>query len=477
MDPDESTAERSGPASGAAGGDRTEVGLTFSPDLTASTPAGSAPAGPEPSPRAPHESPDRSPGGTVGSSWGSRVAPSVPGTETPVGWPNVADYWPDAPQRMGPPADVHEDPAAAPTRIAASWQQGPARPAFDEFPGPVPARRERGAALGQPAQRDARAAGAPSAQREPRAAAALAGATGQQPAVRAAVLGRPADLLTSRRGWAAMFGPAADPETPPRGGRVLAGAGLAVLVLLGGGVVAYRKMAGESRLAGPPPVVSVAPPPPSATASGAMGPAVVLPQQSPSKRTAVTSKPAQRPKSGTFFLVDDVSDLTIRTSRLDQGVVKVDGNEARPRTTVDGGDVRLRLDRGGRRADIDVQLDSRVRWAIRLGGGARTMTLDLGAGDVRSVTFDGGAARIDLTLPRLGGTLPIAMNGGVNQWRIETQGRVKVQVVARKGAGKVVLYGRDRGGMRRGEQVSADGGSGIDVDAGAGFGSLTVVGD
>jgi hypothetical protein len=38
----------------------------------------------------------------------------------------------------------------------------------------------------------------------------------------------------------------------------------------------------------------------------------------------------------------------------------------------------------------------------------------------------------------------------------------------------VVLYGDDRGGLRRGERLSANGGSGIDVDATAGFGTLTV---
>jgi hypothetical protein len=178
-------------------------------------------------------------------------------------------------------------------------------------------------------------------------------------------------------------------------------------------------------------------------------------------------------------LVDDVSDITVSTGRLDDGIVQVgvpDGSDARPRTTVDGGAVELGVRDGGRNTDLDVRLDSRVSWAIRFRGGARRMSVDLGGTRVRSVTFDGGVARIDLRLPALDGTLPIALNGGVNQWRIVTVGRVGVQVMARDGAGDVELYGRDRGGLDRGGRVSADGRDGIEVDASVGFGSLTVVG-
>jgi hypothetical protein len=334
---------------------------------------------------------------------GSATAFSAANTPTPPeGWPNIGDYWPDAPQRMGPPADVHEEPGAAPTRIGAPWQEG---------------------------------------------------------GVRAAVVGRPAAV-----------------QTGAKRGRMLLGAGLAVLVLLGGGFVAYRKMAHRD----PGPVAAAPPVVPGPTASGDMGPAVVLPEQSPSSTPgAAPPGGAARPRTGTFLLVDDVSEITIRTARLGDGIVQVaapGGSDAVPRTTVDGGDVQVRVPHPGRRTDLDVQLDSRVSWAIRLGGGARQVTVDLGGADVRSVAFDGGAARIDLKLPRLGGTLPISMSGGVRQWQIATDGRVKVQLVARRGGGNLVLYGNNRGGLRRGQRISADGRDGIDVDATAGFGSLTVIG-
>jgi hypothetical protein len=264
---------------------------------------------------------------------------------------------------------------------------------------------------------------------------------------------------------------------------VLTGAAVALILLLGGGFVAYRKVARENRLEGAasPAAVSPSAARPGAAGSHAMGPAAVLPQPGATGTSAParqrSQEPPVRPAKGTFLLADDVSEITVRAARLDEGIVAVgvpDGSDAVPRTTVDGGDVQLRVARSGQRTDLDVRLDNRVSWAIRLAGGARRVTVDMSGTDVRSVAFEGGAARIDLTLPKLGGTLPIGMSGGVHQWRIATEGRVKVQLVARRGGGDVTLYGRDRGGLDRGDRIRSDGGDGIDVDASAGFGSLTV---
>ena len=322
-------------------------------------------------------------------------------------WPNIADYWPDAPQRMGPPADVHEDPAAAPTRIA------PALP--EEVLRPLPA--------------------------------------------------EPAGGARSRR----------------RRVRPLLGAAAAVLVLLGGGAVAYRKVADRNTSTGaksvPPPVVTSAP-----ARSGSPAPIVVQPPPSPAGSTRPSSSPsptATVPATGTFWLVDDVSEISVSMARVNGGIARVgvpDGSDAVPRATAKGNTIRLAVGsrhRGGS-TQIAVQLDNRISWAIRLGGGARRMTLDLRGALLRSVSFEQGVARIDLTLPRLSSTLPIRMADGVHDWRIRTDGEVAVDVLARHGGGKVVVYGRDRGPLGRGERLRVDGRAGIDVDAVGGFGTLTV---
>jgi hypothetical protein len=355
-------------------------------------------------------------GGTVGATWrpGMPRRPTVPEgpDEMPAldelppsdAWPNIADYWPDAPQRMGPPADLHEDPAAAPTRIGA--------PLHEQLVRAVPPDRPGGVRIGR------------------------------------------------------------------RRLRPLLGAAVAVLLLLGGGAVAYRKVADRNSAAGPDPVgvpaVTTAPP-----AAGSPAPIVVAPTPRPSASAKSSAPAVAGPATGTFWLVDDVSEITVSTARVSGGIARVgvpDGSDAVPRASTKGNTIRLAVGsrHRGRDTRIVVQLDSRISWAIRLGGGARQMTLNLGGATLRSVAFEGGAARIDLTLPRLVRTLPIRMSGGVHQWRIGTEGKVAVGLVARKGAGKVVLYGRNHGGLRHGERVSVNGGSGIDVDAIAGFGTLTV---
>jgi hypothetical protein len=418
VDPDdqqkttETTAERYGPASRAAGGDGTPLGPRGGQVLPAraAAPTGRPRTGGDGRATLEFDGSARDPSARDLSARDPSTRDLSARDPSASGWPNIADYWPDAPQRMGPSADLEEAPGAAPTRVGVAWQ-------------------ERGVRAG-------------------------------------------------------LAGPPVGSATPHRRGRILAGGGLAVLLLLGGGVVAYERMAKESPLEGPPPAArpTIGPSP---GPSGRAGPAVVLPTPSPSKTSAAphsrppASKAPALPAKGTFVLADDVSDLTVGTARLDKGIVKVsvpDGSDARPRTTVDGGRVELGVRDDADNPDVDVLLDSRVSWSIRFGGGARRMSVDLSGTEVRSVAFDRGVARIDLRLPPLDHTLPISLGGGVNQWRIVTDGRVGVRVTARRGAGDVELYGRDRGGLDRGDRVSADGDDGIDVDAEVGFGTLTVAG-
>jgi hypothetical protein len=188
-------------------------------------------------------------------------------------------------------------------------------------------------------------------------------------------------------------------------------------------------------------------------------------------------------RAASFELAGGLSEITIGTARLGSQLVRVGtprGSGAVPRLTRHGSDVRLTVSsRGGDPAKVTVLLDDRLVWTIRINGGTRRAGLDLTGAAVRRIDLDGGADRIDLALPRLRGTVPIRLSGGVHTWRIHTSGRVAVRLVARRGAGHVELYGRDRGGIGPGSTVTETRGSPgrIDLDAEAGVGSLTVSGD
>jgi hypothetical protein len=100
----------------------------------------------------------------------------------------------------------------------------------------------------------------------------------------------------------------------------------------------------------------------------------------------------------------------------------------------------------------------------------------MGDADTEGVEIDGGAAVVDLTLPKVDGTLPITMAGGVNAWRIRTAAKVDVRLVAKRGGGKTVLFGDVLSGVGKNKTVIDDaaGDDRLDIDAEAGFGALTV---
>ncbi|MFG1992932.1 hypothetical protein ACGFJ7_23420 [Actinoplanes sp. NPDC048988] len=126
---------------------------------------------------------------------------------------------------------------------------------------------------------------------------------------------------------------------------------------------------------------------------------------------------------------------------------------------------------------VDVVLDQRIDWTIRMSGGVRAATFALAGGSVSGVDLAGGADTVRLTLPGRDRALPVRMSGGVRDWSITTDGEVPVRVLARSGAGEVTLYGQRQSGIARDTTLTAGNGTGLDVTAAAGFGSLTVTAD
>ncbi|WP_229071179.1 hypothetical protein [Actinoplanes sp. DH11] len=72
-------------------------------------------------------------------------SPAVPAQ--PADLPDISEYWPDAPHRLGPPADTYELPGTEPTRtgpgLAADAYPGSSRPTLDLRLNPRPRRSGR----------------------------------------------------------------------------------------------------------------------------------------------------------------------------------------------------------------------------------------------------------------------------------------------------------------------------------------------
>jgi hypothetical protein len=316
--------------------------------------------------------------------------------------PDISEYWPDAPQRLGPPADHYELPDAEPTRTGQGLTPDPypgsGRPTLELHLHPRPRRRFRRTAL-----------------------------------VVVALLG-----LTGTAGWALLRDSGEEPRLP-----------------------SFQ--------------------PPSALAPGENANAPVEIGEPPA-----SAPPAAVPDAATFELVDGTTEVNVTIGTVPSGWYRVttpDGSGVQPSTQLDGDTVKVFVKGTGPEgsARVDVLLSEDVTWSIRMRGGARVADFDLTRGKLGRIDLIGGTARTNLALPRTDATIPILMGGGVNTWRISTDGEVPVRAAFRKGAGTVTLFGDRDKGVPTGATLAAgdddgDGGgdAGLDLTAESGVGTLTV---
>jgi hypothetical protein len=236
-------------------------------------------------------------------------------------------------------------------------------------------------------------------------------------------------------------------------------------------VIATAAPAGGQATAGEPsPPVSISP---SAVPSS-------IPVASPtSGRSSAPAAGAPAFAAGTFVLADNVTEINLAVGRPAKGAIQAgtpSGSGLTTRTVTSGTTVTLTVKPTGKPGSgrVDVLLDSRIAWTIKMTGGVKNGTFALTGGIVRGFDLVGGADTLDIALPRTSGAMPIRMSGGVHTWRIRTEREEPVRVQVRAGAGAVTLYGKSDGGVDKGKEVTAGSGTGLEIDAVAGVGSLTV---
>ncbi|TDC77856.1 hypothetical protein E1193_21715 [Micromonospora sp. KC606] len=246
--------------------------------------------------------------------------------------------------------------------------------------------------------------------------------------------------------------PPADRRSWPRSTRLLAAAAVVVLAL--GGLAVTATLTNTDRLGiafsgGRPVTPTVARDEPGG--SGAA--------QSAASDQLLTA-PVDGRRQVTFELVDGLSTVRLRTEDLGDDLYRIStppDSTVRARPEVLGDRVRLRVAKTGRKGEgsVDVVLNARVVWRLRLLGGVSQHLIDLGSARLAGLDLVGGAARIDLRLPQVRGSLTIRMSGGVNQFAIRAPGRPPVRVRAAIGAGTVTVYGDRRDGVASGKVISS----------------------
>jgi hypothetical protein len=166
------------------------------------------------------------------------------------------------------------------------------------------------------------------------------------------------------------------------------------------------------------------------------------------------------------------ADLYRASTPLDSGLL--------PRPVDHDGRVELQLVPSGPNGPsvVDIRLNSRVRWTLRMDGGATQQTLDLSAGSVASVDIVAGVTRIDLSLPRPQGTVPVRLAGGASEFTVRVPAGVPSRATAGGGAGTVSLNGQARHGVSAGTVLATSGwdtaADRYDLQLSSGVGTVTV---
>ena len=156
--------------------------------------------------------------------------------------------------------------------------------------------------------------------------------------------------------------------------------------------------------------------------------------------------------AATFELVNG-SDI-VRVSVADLGgdlfrMSTPDDAKAAPTAAVDGSTVVAGMRGTGLAgpALLTVLLADRVRWDVRLAGGATGESVDLSGGPGGNVDFSAGTSRAEVALPAAAGTQRVTMSGGASTLTVRLGGSAPVRVSATGGASSVTVDGKVHTGV------------------------------
>lgn len=188
-------------------------------------------------------------------------------------------------------------------------------------------------------------------------------------------------------------------------------------------------------------------------------------------------------RDGEFQLLTGVTAITVRLTDLGGDLYQAStprNSGILPSVQHDRGRLQLYLTKtdGPGPATVDVRLSSRVRWQVRLVGGATAATVDARGADLAGVEFVGGVTRIEAWLPRPKGVLVARMAGGASEYVVHAYGQTPARVRIGSGAATVTVDSTTRSGIAAGTVLAPPGWESAtdryDIDATGGVATLTV---
>jgi hypothetical protein len=210
------------------------------------------------------------------------------------------------------------------------------------------------------------------------------------------------------------------------------------------------------------------------------GPANPLAPGRPIQQRAHEATAALDTGAATVDVVSGATTVAVRSADLGPDRIRVvtpDDAAVAPVLDATGDTVTVALRGTGQPgpASVTVLLDRRVRWQVRLSGGATDELLDLRDARLTGVDLAAGATRIELRLPAPDRAVPIRMTGGASELAVHVPAGVATGVRVGGGAGSTEVDGTRRTGLAGGTVLStATDPDRYDVDAVAGVSTLVL---
>ncbi len=252
----------------------------------------------------------------------------------------------------------------------------------------------------------------------------------------------------------------AEPLEPPRQSRLVT-VGIVLLsaiVLIGGAVVGVAYFSGSDD---PDSVLQLG--------SGSAG-----------KRTV--SAPLDNRTKASFELLAGANTVHLSIGELGDDLFRIstpDDAGIKPSPTIRNDDVKLQVTRDGdgTGGEIEVVLAAKVRWALRFSGYAETQVIDVSGGQVSQIEMVAGMRKAEVTLSKPSGTVPMKINGAVDQLVLKSPAGSPVRIKVGGGAQTVLAGSRTLKDVAAGSTITPKGwdtANRYDVTAGARITALTI---
>lgn len=237
-----------------------------------------------------------------------------------------------------------------------------------------------------------------------------------------------------------------------------------ILVSLTVGVVLGQTVAYQPRsvsaAAQTPPTAGLDAPPSVGTPSNAT-PGQSPPGQTPPLTGQQVTAPLGKARAQQLEVSGHAAALTVRSVDLGDRLFDIAAldESAVPRVVSLKGGPRLEFVPTGAPGRIGavIQLNSKVKWKLRLVGGADEQDIDMLAGGLAGIDLVGGAARTVLRLPAPTGTVPLTVSGALTEFDVHAGSTAPVRVRLRKGADSAVVDGKTRKQVTSGTTLTTTG--------------------